>query len=254
MAQAAHESIHFYMKPAQSLRARVLAYLQFYVLCFTPKFADLHFAHHRHFGEAERDPDYPDYQRALHSKGAFLAYLAEGFLGIRAVKRFLAVYLRPSPGGSKAQRGYGNLVRLALTQMVLAVVFWRLTGIYWSYLALWIAPIMVFVKSLNDLRLLAEHGFFGADGKPVLRGFLKKDIFSHLIAPYGFSEHVEHHLAAAVSWTELKAVRESFFREPERLERHRARMVHYSLEYLETSHAGFLVARFWSLPIRLPRT
>lgn len=243
LVQAAHHAAHVFVHRG-GWRGNLSAVFLFYALGFTPSFRALHLRHHRFFGDPVRDPDHVDYSRSPNSRAELICYIAQGMSGYSGMARFLSTYLRPpsplsaGPIERDSASGRHHFVKLVLTQAVIAGTFAALTS-PWLYPLLWVLPILTLGKTLNNLRLCAEHGF--SDGQPILRGFRKTSLLSHLIAPFGFEEHVEHHLYPEIDDLDLRALRGTVDPDSEEVRR-RARGAR--VEYFGGTHFRFLTQRF----------
>lgn len=244
--QAAHHAAHAYVH-RKGPRGALAAVSLFYALGFTPSFRSLHLRHHRFFGDASRDPDHPEYSRSPRSRKEFRRFLLEGVTGWAGLRRFVSVYLRPEKPAPEAvetadEAPRGTFLKLVLTQLCVLGVF-ILCSHPVLYFGLWVLPILTVGKTLNNLRLCAEHGF--GDGAPVLRGFLRSSWSSFVIAPFGFREHVEHHLYPELDDLELQGVRpRAMPDQPEAIRRARGARI----EFYEGTHVGFLIEKYRKLP------
>ena len=183
-------------------------------LCAYPLFISLfayrklHFRHHKDL-YTPRDPDIPLYtgypRTALDLAGKF----GKDLLGLTVRKNFLYLMgagLKRSgagPGGKNSR----DLWEIALFNGVLWVGL-VITGWWWVYLALWLAPLLTVLQVVLRFRGCAEHAAVPDENNPVLnvRTTLGNPVSRFLVAPLFVNHHLEHHLYPAVPHYHLPGV------------------------------------------------
>lgn len=159
-----------------------------------------HAEHHRSSGE-DTDPYYllyGSYTTFGHLLGQFLLDLA----GFSAVERFFGRY--GAEGGGKAAKSNPAyaLPSFLLIQLGLwSLLFW-ITGQWYAWFVLWVAPLMTIAILVNRFRTIVEHypGFLGIK---VNRSSLTGWVEYLCVAPYGYGHHLEHHLMPQVPYYDL---------------------------------------------------
>jgi fatty acid desaturase len=158
-----------------------------------------HLEHHRHAG-TPRDPYVALYAGYGSPRRVLLSLVADLFAA-SAILKFGDRYV--ASAGPRARLGPRTAAALALAQGGLFVGYWALTGVWWAYLVLWLAPLLVVPQVVNRIRTIAEHapeaeGDGGAN-RSTVTGWCEY----LLVAPYGYSYHFEHHLAPTVPYYQL---------------------------------------------------
>jgi len=158
-----------------------------------------HFEHHRSSGEPE-DPYfelYADYPSRRHLLKGFLL----DFTGISALRKFVVRYSRTEKPSPKPDVWYA-VPGLFLIQVLIAGLCFVVTGKWYAYFFLWVFPLMTIPVSINRLRTVVEH-YPGLLGIKVNRTSLTGLIEYACIAPYGYENHLEHHLLPQVPYYDL---------------------------------------------------
>jgi fatty acid desaturase len=160
-----------------------------------------HFAHHREeFGPEE--PDIAFYSGYPCEPSDLRRRLLRDGTGISGYKNFTAllgaVFKAPSRRVASSILG---------VQLVMFLMFWRLSGAWWSYLAFWWLPWMTQWRALNRLRAIAEHGGMT---KSRDRRLTTHNVEQHWLArfwfvPYNTGWHLAHHVDMGVPWHNLPA-------------------------------------------------
>ncbi len=159
-----------------------------------------HFEHHRCPGESS-DPYY-----GLYGAYPTLRHLMRQFLidcvGGGAVQKFFTRY---GVGGIK-KSGKRNPAYAApvffLIQLALWFLLFQVTGQWYAWFVLWVAPLMTVTVVVNRFRTFVEHypGFLGIK---VSRTSLTGWVDYLCVAPYGYGHHLEHHLLPQVPYYDL---------------------------------------------------
>ncbi len=192
------------------------------------KYRSDHLAHHRHANTAE-DPDWvrklgnPEEARhwqfpvagngfgfLARSWTRSIAYLLRSFTHLSSVKEESGT--PQADGKDDLQRRIGQL-RLGL-YVTLALVLTLYEG-WWALFALWLAPILLVLPIIMRLRSIAEHFALPYRGdlsatRTILCGPLERFLFG----PHGINYHIEHHLLASVSFSQLPKLHAALMQMP----------------------------------------
>jgi fatty acid desaturase len=158
-----------------------------------------HFAHHRD----EMGPDEPDlafyrgYPMGRDSVRRKLTRDAVGNSGWKNLKGLLRAL------GSDVARPVAT--RILLTQVVVAVAVTVITGRWWAYLVLWLAPWMTVWRVLNRLRSIAEHGGMARskDRRETTHVVHQSWAARFWIVPFNTGWHLAHHVDMGVPFRNL---------------------------------------------------
>ncbi len=160
-----------------------------------------HFAHHREeFGPEEPDiafyRGYPCEPRDLRRR---LVRDAIGISGYKNFKAIVEAVIKPSSRKVAAS--------ILGVQAIMFVLFWLLTGAWWSYIVFWWLPWMTQWRVLNRLRAIAEHGGMSKSDD---RRLTTHNVRQHWLArfwfvPYNTGWHLAHHVDMGIPWHNLPA-------------------------------------------------
>ena len=130
--------------------------------------------------------------------------LLKDILGVTAVIAFLKRY---GHRGARINQPWYALPGFVLVQATIFTVLFHSTGAWWSYLALWVLPLLVIPPTINRFRTIVEHTDT-SNGRGVNRSTVPKWWEYLLIAPYGYSYHFVHHLLMTIPYYRLKGAHE----------------------------------------------
>ncbi len=199
LVQALHEATHQVLARPGARRTAAMIFLV-YANGLTEQYRGRHMAHHAHFGDPERDPDYPGYADFPRSRAAMVRWLLRNASGLPALLEFL----RRSGEAERAPRSWapqrGELLRLIAVQ---APIFAVIAGLFGPlhYIVFWVFPIATVAKLLIEARLLCEHG--SATHPYVYRTIAGNFWQRNLLGSYGLNYHAEHHLWPSVPYENL---------------------------------------------------
>ena len=159
-----------------------------------------HLEHHRSSGEP-KDPYYPLYSD-YRSRWDIACGLLFDLTGISAIRIFVTRYGAEKPSQPMANQPRYALPGLLVVQAALFFGLWQVTGVVSAYLFVWLGPLMTVPIAINRLRTLAEH-YDGGLGPPPNRTTPVGWLEYLLVAPYGYANHFEHHLAPAIPYYRL---------------------------------------------------
>lgn len=164
-----------------------------------------HLAHHR-FITSENDPDLPLHTTAdKASKLQLVRYFGLGLLGGYA----LMVLLKGSPSTVGRAQKIRDLRNLVIAQSVLWAACW-LAFDWWTYLALWVLPLITLTTVCHLVRSFIEHAVL-TEERPehdnLMVSISSNPVELAFIAPFNMNYHAEHHMYPAVPARKLPAVR-----------------------------------------------
>lgn len=158
-----------------------------------------HFAHHKdEFGPKE--PDLALYNGYPVSRTSWRRKLLRDAVGVSGWKN-LKPLLRAMT--SKSARPFAS--RIVGAQIVLWVASGLVTGRWWLYPLLWLAPWMTVWRVLNRLRAIAEHGgMMRSDDRRLTTHHIRQSWVARFwIVPYNTGWHLAHHTDMGVPWRNL---------------------------------------------------
>lgn len=161
----------------------------------------VHFAHHRdEFGPDE--PDLDLYARYPISKASMRRKLTRDALGISGYKN-----LRGLLGGLRRPIARPVILRILLAQAIIATGF-VLTGWWYLYPLLWVAPWMTGWRVINRLRAIAEHGGMqqSKDRRLTTHVVHQSWLARFWMVPYNTGWHLAHHVDMGVPFRQLPAL------------------------------------------------
>jgi fatty acid desaturase len=169
-------------------------------LTSTQAYRRVHMAHHkREFGEREPDiPLYANYPVTRASLRRKLVRDATGRTGFKLLRNQMRNLRSPD------SRVRNTLWKMLGVQVVIIAAF-TLTGYWWMYLALWVAPYLTVWRVINRLRSIAEHGGMREDDD---RRFTTHSVHQSrfarfMMVPYNIGFHMAHHVDAGVPFRHL---------------------------------------------------
>lgn len=247
IVQALHEAAHQILGK-KDRRARRTAFAMTYPLALTLQFRSQHLAHHRYFGDPERDPDFYGYGDFPTSKLGLAAHLARNATGLPALASFIRKSRDTSDlarEGTEATREFASLL---LTQGVLFLAFTLTLGPVY-YIVFWALPLLTVVKLCTAIRLLCEHG--SRDKPFVWRSFSGTALQRNFLGAFGLNYHAEHHLYPTVPYENLGRLFALHIEA--RARQSPAEASDETFEVFEGGHLGLLLHWFRELPFRTPR-
>ncbi|MEP4146713.1 MAG: fatty acid desaturase [Halioglobus sp.] len=174
-----------------------------YPVGFDESYRQVHLDHHKFFGDARRDPDFPNYGRFPVSKGEFLLQMGLNLCGWNALLQFLGIRQGKSPGLAKDNGR--NILTIALAQLALLGLFAITVG-WLYYLWLWLIPLVTFGKFFSSTRAFCEHA--SPDNKPTIRTITGSLPGEKIFGVFCFHYHAEHHEYVGVPYNQLEQAHE----------------------------------------------
>jgi len=158
-----------------------------------------HLSHHREeFGPEEPDiafySGYPCELRDLRRR------LTRDAIGVSGYKN-LKPLLRGAFTGPRKRLAWSIIA----VQLVIWSGAWAVSGVWYAYLILWLAPWMTGWRVSNRLRAIGEHGGLGASAdRRLTTHSVKQSWIARLwITPYNTGFHLAHHVDMAMPWRSL---------------------------------------------------
>lgn len=197
MHEAAHRLL-FRNKTANDVVGRwLIGYPSF---TNTDAYRRVHMAHHRReFGPDE--PDIPLYAHYPITRASFRRKLTRDATGRTGLKLLLG-QLRGLRGDNPLVRDSQiRIVAVQLAMIVASVV----SGRWWVYPLLWLAPYLTVWRVINRLRSIAEHGGLReSDDRRVATHSVKQHWPARFfMVPYAIGFHLAHHVDAGVPFRNL---------------------------------------------------
>lgn len=169
-------------------------------LTSTPAYRRVHMAHHkREFGPNEPDvPLYANYPVTRASLRRKLVRDATGQTGFKLLRNQMRGLKSPDT------RVRHTLWKMLGVQAVIITAF-ALSGYWWMYVAMWVAPYLTVWRVINRLRSIAEHGGMREDDD---RRYTTDSVHQHwfarfMLVPYNIGFHMAHHVDAGVPFRNL---------------------------------------------------
>jgi fatty acid desaturase len=186
------------------------------VLLDTSMHRDGHLPHHRHLGDAARDPKKRVWTNLRGSRALrFVASHLSGLTMLRVALRYAARLRSARDGGLKSAASPAlvrYVVRVAIAQGAILALCAAM-GVPLAYLHLWIFPLFSLALMLVSLLAVAQHQPLayaragredpGADFPPLTRSAVGSRLERLVFASVGGAYHHEHHLLPGVPHTRL---------------------------------------------------
>lgn len=192
------------------------------------KYRKDHLAHHQ-YANSSQDPDWMrklgdpteagywqfpvsgnGFGFLLRSWARSIVYMLRSFLHVSSVKE------RAGPGPTNAPPPmvvWIGRARLALYAGVAVAL--TVSGGWWAFVLLWLAPTLLVLPIIMRLRSIAEH--FALPYASELSGtrtIVCGPVERFLFGPHGINYHLEHHLLASVSFSQLPRLHGALMRMP----------------------------------------
>lgn len=197
MHEAAHRLLFSHKQTNDFVGNWLLGYP---VMTSTQAYRRVHMAHHkREFGPNEPDiPLYANYPIPRASLRRKLVRDATGQTGWKLLRGQMRGLRSPD------SRVRHTLIKMLSLQVVIASIF-VMTGYWWMYPVMWVAPYLTVWRVINRLRSIAEHGGMREDDD---RRYTTHSVHQHWFArfymvPYNIGFHMAHHVDAGVPFRHL---------------------------------------------------
>jgi fatty acid desaturase len=158
-----------------------------------------HMAHHKD----EMGPDEPDlglYSGYPISRASMRRKLVRDATGISGYKNLV-----PLLGALRKPSSRPVAARITAVQLVIWGASWALSGRWWLYPLLWLAPWMTVWRVLNRLRAIAEHAGMerSVDRRRTTHVVRQRPLARFWIVPYHTGWHLAHHVDMGIPWRRL---------------------------------------------------
>ncbi len=158
-----------------------------------------HMAHHKD----ELGPQEPDlglYRGYPITKASLTRKLVRDAIGVSGYKNLVPLFKAAAKPTSR-----GVALRIMSVQVVIWAVMWGLSGRWWLYPLLWLAPWMTVWRVLNRLRAIAEHGGMerSPDRRRTTHVIRQTPLARFWIVPYHTGWHLAHHVDMGIPWRRL---------------------------------------------------
>jgi fatty acid desaturase len=170
------------------------------VFTSTDAYRRVHMAHHRdEFGPDEPDiPLYAGYPIGAASFRRKLVRDATGQTGYKLMRQLLGNVRSPD---KRSRRTVWNI--LAVQAVLLAGAI--LSGYWWLYPVMWVAPYLTVWRVINRLRSIAEHGGMqrSKDRRETTHSVRQHALARFFLVPYRIGWHLAHHVDSGIPFRNL---------------------------------------------------
>jgi fatty acid desaturase len=166
----------------------------------TDAYRRVHMAHHRdEFGPDE--PDMALYAGYPIGKASFRRKLlrdATGQTGFKLMRQLLANVRSKDP---RSRRTVWKILAVQAVLLAAAIV----SGHWWLYPVLWLAPYLTVWRVINRLRSIAEHGGMqrSKDRRQTTHSVRQHLLARFLLVPYNIGWHLAHHVDSGIPFRNL---------------------------------------------------
>jgi len=222
----AHEGVHFLISRTRFWNDLLGNYLAAYPLTYSVQgYRTNHLLHHRWL-ETARDPEratidcFPEeWTYPMRARRFFWLLLRDMIGGSQRSSAKLISYIWRIPGGIRWQ-----LLQVVGYHAVVATVAIA-TGHLWTYVVLWLVPLLTVAIMCFRVRTAAEHSAIGrsedrytrtsVDTVATTRTTIGGPLTQFLFGPHNMSYHIEHHLYPTVPVFRLRALHAHLMRNPD---------------------------------------
>lgn len=200
-ASLMHEAAHRLLFSNRRLNDVVGRWLLGYpAFTSTDAYRRVHMAHHREeFGPDEPDmPLYAGYPITGASMRRKLLRDAEGRTGWKLLRAQLRQWNSPN---TKQRATFWKIMGCQAVLLAAAI----LSGHWWLYPVLWLAPYLTVWRVINRLRSIAEHGGMerSKDRRQTTHSVRQHATARFLLVPYNIGWHLAHHVDSGVPFRNL---------------------------------------------------
>jgi fatty acid desaturase len=166
----------------------------------TDAYRRVHMAHHRdEFGPDEPDMAlYAGYPIGPASFRRKLTRDATGRTGLKLMRQLLDNVRSPDP---RSRRTVWKIIGVQAVLLAAAIV----SGHWWLYPVLWLAPYLTVWRVINRLRSIAEHGGMqrSKDRRQTTHSVRQHVLARFILVPYNIGWHLAHHVDSGVPFRNL---------------------------------------------------
>jgi fatty acid desaturase len=172
----------------------------------TDAYRRVHMAHHRdEFGPDEPDMAlYAGYPIGAASFRRKMIRDATGQTGVKLMRQFLG-NIRSSD--RRSRRTVWKILAVQAVLLGAAIV----SGYWWLYPVLWVAPYLTVWRVINRLRSIAEHGGMerSKDRRQTTHSVRQHALARFILVPYHIGWHLAHHVDSGVPFRNLPRFHEA---------------------------------------------
>lgn len=204
-----HEGIHLLIMNSKSGNDFLT---RFFIL--SPQFSPLnlmranHLNHHRNLG-TDKDQDVQYYVGLLKDgKMSLLFKLVFSLFGVMVLPIALKLFKKKNIKDQTPNDGLlFEIFAIGISQLAIFIIFWKLSGFWWSYFFLYFLPIFTVMTGLNTIRSCIEHA--DPNVPPMReRTFISNRIERFFFSPLNMNYHAEHHYYPTVPFYYLPQLRD----------------------------------------------
>jgi fatty acid desaturase len=174
----------------------------------TDAYRRVHMAHHRdEFGPDEPDiPLYAGYPIGRASLRLKLIRDATGQTGLKLMRQLLGNVRSPD---RRSRRTVWKILAVQAVLLAAAIV----SGHWWLYPVLWLAPYLTVWRVINRLRSIAEHGGMqrSKDRRQTTHSVRQHLLARFILVPYHIGWHLAHHVDSGVPFRNLPRFHQALF-------------------------------------------
>jgi fatty acid desaturase len=174
----------------------------------TDAYRRVHMAHHRdEFGPDEPDiPLYAGYPIGRASLRRKLIRDATGQTGLKLMRQLLGNVRSPD---RRSRRTVWKILAVQAVLLAAAIV----SGHWWLYPVLWLAPYLTVWRVINRLRSIAEHGGMqrSKDRRQTTHSVRQHLLARFILVPYHIGWHLAHHVDSGVPFRNLPRLHQALF-------------------------------------------
>lgn len=210
----AHDGLHYSLFKNRKINDMVTRWL-----LLAPQAAPLtsmrknHLFHHKRLGYSDDlDNQYYDL-KGKKTRFMFVAWFFGVFSGLYAIPLFIKLLKRNNKLDSSKSKKISKLldiISIFVMHVLIAALLWYLTGEVFSYVLLWLLPMLTIMVGLNSTRSCLEHASTevvdeGQDGR--LFSFQSTALELFFLAPFNMNYHAEHHAFMSIPYYQLPKLR-----------------------------------------------
>ena len=166
----------------------------------TDAYRRVHMAHHRQ----EFGPDEPDmalYRGYPISRDSLRRKLVRDATGRTGMKLMRGLFGNARSTDQRSRRTFWKIMLMQAVLLVAAVV----SGHWWVYPVLWVAPYLTVWRVINRLRSIAEHGGMqlSSDRRQTTHSVAQSRLARFALVPYNIGWHLAHHVDSGIPFRNL---------------------------------------------------
>jgi fatty acid desaturase len=197
MHEAAHRLLFSHKRTNDLVGRWLLGYVDF---TSTDAYRRVHMAHHRQeFGPDE--PDIPLYRGYPISPDSLRRKLVRDATGQTGFKLMRGLFSAARSSDGRARRTFWKIMAMQAVLLTAAIV----SGHWWVYPVLWVAPYLTVWRVINRLRSIAEHGGMqmSTDRRQTTHSVAQSRPARFALVPYNIGWHLAHHVDSGIPFRNL---------------------------------------------------